>query len=105
MLGLGIGIRFRTFSYSCSRRQHTRVSHDALGRFHSATTGDEANEGRGSNGGVWEWTSDVLNRHEGFDPTTIFPGYSEDFFDDKHQVVVRTISLGDFCFFLRLAGH
>ncbi len=66
----------------------------------------EAN-GRGSNGGVWEWTSTEFARHEGFDPTTIFPGqvafagstgcseidddtcrYSSDFFDGKHQVVV-----------------
>ena len=46
-------------------------------------------DGRGSNGGVWEWTSTLLDTHAGFDGTTIFPGYSSDFFDGKHQVVVR----------------
>ncbi|TFK79629.1 hypothetical protein K466DRAFT_606000 [Polyporus arcularius HHB13444] len=44
--------------------------------------------GRGSNGGVWEWTATVLEGHEGFAGTGIFPGYSSDFFDGKHQVVL-----------------
>ncbi|KAI0640552.1 C-type lectin protein [Trametes meyenii] len=43
---------------------------------------------RGSNGGVWEWTATVLDAHEGFAGTGIFPGYSSDFFDGKHQVVL-----------------
>ncbi|RPD52159.1 hypothetical protein L226DRAFT_574902 [Lentinus tigrinus ALCF2SS1-7] len=51
-----------------------------------ATAG--AQGGRGSNGGVWEWTATVLDGHEGFEGTTIFPGYSADFFDGKHQVVL-----------------
>lgn len=54
----------------------------------SATAGLAANGGKGSNGGVWEWSSTVLDTHEGFEGTTIFPGYSSDFFDTKHQVVV-----------------
>ncbi len=57
-----------------------------------ATAGLAANDGRGSNGGVWEWSSTLLDTHEGFDGTTIFPGYSSDFFDGKHQVVVSDIS-------------
>lgn len=32
--------------------------------------------GRGSNGGVWEWTSTVLEDHDGLVPTKLFPGYS-----------------------------
>ncbi|OSD01960.1 hypothetical protein PYCCODRAFT_1368312 [Trametes coccinea BRFM310] len=44
--------------------------------------------GRGSNGGVWEWTATVLDAHAGFVGTGIFPGYSADFFDGKHQVVL-----------------
>lgn len=52
-----------------------------------ATAGIGSN-GRGSNGGVWEWTSTLLDAHAGFDGTTIFPGYSSDFFDSKHQVVL-----------------
>lgn len=45
-------------------------------------------DGRGSNGGIWEWTSTVFDTHEGLVPTKLFTGYSEDFFDTKHQVVV-----------------
>ena len=44
--------------------------------------------GRGSNGGVWEWTSTVFDTHDDFAGTAIFPGYSSDFFDQKHHVVV-----------------
>ena len=57
-------------------------------RLHSATAGLAEHGGRGSNGGVWEWTSTVLDTHPGFAGTSIFPGYSSDFFDTKHQVVV-----------------
>lgn len=37
---------------------------------------------------MWEWTSTVLDIHDGFVGTTIFPGYSSDFFDQKHYVVI-----------------
>ena len=37
---------------------------------------------------MWEWTSTTLDAHEGFAGTGIFPGYSADFFDGKHQVVL-----------------
>ena len=50
--------------------------------------GLDAYGGRGSNGGVWEWTTTAFHAHEGFIPTKLFTGYSEDFFDTKHQVVV-----------------
>ncbi|KAF8635186.1 hypothetical protein AX17_003962 [Amanita inopinata Kibby_2008] len=53
-----------------------------------ATTGLDDYQGRGSNGGVWEWTSTVFDTHEGLSPTKLFVGYSTDFFDMKHQVVL-----------------
>jgi len=53
-----------------------------------ATTGAERTGGKGSNGGVWEWTSTVFNKYDGFVPSTLYPGYSMDFFDDSHQVVM-----------------
>ncbi|KAF9528475.1 DUF323 domain-containing protein [Crepidotus variabilis] len=57
--------------------------------------------GKGSNGGVWEWTSTLLDTHEGFVPTNLFTGYSEDFFDFKHH-----ISLGaSYATLPRLAGR
>ncbi|KAG8868209.1 hypothetical protein FRB97_002624, partial [Tulasnella sp. 331] len=45
-------------------------------------------ESRGHNGGVWEWTSTIWDTHERFKPSTLYPGYSSDFFDGKHQVVL-----------------
>jgi hypothetical protein len=36
------------------------------------TTGAE--RGRGTNGGVWEWTSTVFDRHEGFVGSELYPG-------------------------------
>lgn len=27
-------------------------------------------------GGVWEWTSTVLEAHEGFKPMELYPGYT-----------------------------
>ncbi|KAJ7780841.1 DUF323 domain-containing protein [Mycena maculata] len=53
-----------------------------------ATTGGERSGGKGSNGGVWEWTSTVFDKYEGFVPSTLYPGYSADFFDGAHQVVL-----------------
>ncbi|KAF8585097.1 hypothetical protein K439DRAFT_1410265 [Ramaria rubella] len=44
--------------------------------------------GKGHNGGVWEWTSTVFDNYEGFVPSNLYPGYSLDFFDQNHQVVV-----------------
>lgn len=39
-------------------------------------------------GDVWEWTSTVWNYYEGFIPSEFYPGYSSDFFDGKHRVVL-----------------
>lgn len=52
------------------------------------TMGLEIYNGKGSNGGVWEWTSTTFDNHEGLVPTQLFTGYSTDFFDTKHQVAV-----------------
>ncbi|KAI6046415.1 C-type lectin protein [Pisolithus marmoratus] len=53
-----------------------------------ATTGQEKLGSRGSNGGIWEWTSTPFSSHEGLFPTDHFPGYSTDFHDGKHHVVL-----------------
>ncbi|KAJ7701438.1 DUF323 domain-containing protein [Mycena rosella] len=53
-----------------------------------ATTGGERSGGKGGNGGVWEWTSTVFDRYDGFVPSTLYPGYSMDFFDGAHRVVL-----------------
>ncbi|KAF8638064.1 hypothetical protein AX16_010696 [Volvariella volvacea WC 439] len=53
-----------------------------------ATMGCSENAGKGTNGGVWEWTSTLFDTHDGISPTNLFTGYSTDFFDTKHQVVL-----------------
>ncbi|KAI0365693.1 DUF323 domain-containing protein [Pilatotrama ljubarskyi] len=53
-----------------------------------ATSGGAKDGGKGHNGGVWEWTSTVFDKHEGFVPSKLYPGYSTDFFDNHHQVVI-----------------
>ncbi|KAJ3565282.1 hypothetical protein NP233_g7732 [Leucocoprinus birnbaumii] len=53
-----------------------------------ATTGGSGNGGKGCNGGVWEWTSTVMDKVDGFSPSKLYPGYSKDFFDGKHNIVI-----------------
>ena len=60
-----------------------------------------AYNGKGSNGGVWEWTSTTFDNHEGLVPTQLFTGYSTDFFDTKHQVVVSILLTLDSSSYIR----
>ena len=77
-----------------------------------ATTGGPRDGGKGHNGGVWEWTSTMFEKHQGFAQSKLYPGYvqssvhdlpvfirwliglrgnrrySTDFFDTHHQVVI-----------------
>jgi formylglycine-generating enzyme required for sulfatase activity len=32
-------------------------------------------EGKGHNGGIWEWTSTVFDGHEGYLQSELYPGY------------------------------
>ena len=57
--------------------------------------------GQGSMGGVWEWTATPLRKHEGFEPMALYPGYSADFFDEKHNVVLG----GSWASHPRMAGR
>ncbi|KAJ5433330.1 Ergothioneine biosynthesis protein 1 [Penicillium daleae] len=43
--------------------------------------------GQGDLGGVWEWTSTPLTAHKGFKAMEIYPGYTSDFFDGKHNII------------------
>ena len=40
---------------------------------------------------MWEWTSTVFDKHEGFKLSTLYPGFSANVFDNLHNVVVRDI--------------
>ncbi|KAH8550613.1 hypothetical protein BGW37DRAFT_497697 [Umbelopsis sp. PMI_123] len=39
-------------------------------------------------GDVWEWTSSVWDSYDGFETSVVYPGYSADFFDGKHNVIL-----------------
>ncbi|KAK0641576.1 C-type lectin protein [Cercophora newfieldiana] len=57
--------------------------------------------GQGDMGGVWEWTSTVLRPWEGFSPMPLYPGYTADFFDEKHNIVLG----GSWATHPRIAGR
>ncbi|OQN97327.1 hypothetical protein B0A48_16391 [Cryoendolithus antarcticus] len=57
--------------------------------------------GQGGMGGLWEWTCSVLERHEGYEPMELYPAYSSDFFDGKHNVVLG----GSWATLPRIAGR
>jgi len=57
--------------------------------------------GQAGMGGVWEWTSTPLTRHEGFEEMPLYPAYSSDFFDGKHNVVLG----GSWATVPRIAGR
>uniref|UniRef100_A0A1D1YRC5 Meiotically up-regulated gene 158 protein n=1 Tax=Anthurium amnicola TaxID=1678845 RepID=A0A1D1YRC5_9ARAE len=39
-------------------------------------------------GSGWEWTSTELNMYPGFKKSELYPGYSSDFFDGKHVIIL-----------------
>ncbi|KAH6676690.1 C-type lectin protein [Halenospora varia] len=57
--------------------------------------------GQADMGGVWEWTSSVLAKHEGFEPMRLYPAYTADFFDGKHNIVLG----GSWSTLPRIAGR
>ncbi|CAG8922471.1 unnamed protein product [Penicillium salamii] len=57
--------------------------------------------GQSDMGGLWEWTSTPLMPHEGFKSMDIYPGYTSDFFDGKHHIVLG----GSWATFPRIAGR
>ncbi|EFX04429.1 duf323 domain containing protein [Grosmannia clavigera kw1407] len=57
--------------------------------------------GQSEMGGVWEWTSSPLHRHAGFEPMKLYPAYTADFFDGKHNIVLG----GSWATHPRLAGR
>lgn len=47
-------------------------------RWHPISVTDKGNKlcGQSDLGGVWEWTSTVLEQHQGFQPMELYPGYT-----------------------------
>ncbi|KAL3460853.1 hypothetical protein BJX64DRAFT_289981 [Aspergillus heterothallicus] len=52
-------------------------------------------------GGVWEWTSTPIAAHDGFEAMEIYPGYTSDFFDGKHNIILG----GSWATHPRIAGR
>jgi hypothetical protein len=59
---------------------------DILKSLSRATTGCEKYGGKGSNGGVWEWTSTIFDKVDGFVPSKLYPGYYLIFGLEVHSV-------------------
>ncbi|KAF2799877.1 hypothetical protein K505DRAFT_320917 [Melanomma pulvis-pyrius CBS 109.77] len=57
--------------------------------------------GQSDLGGVWEWTSTVLEKQEGFEAMELYPAYTADFFDGKHNITLG----GSWATHPRLAGR
>ncbi|KAK4693243.1 L-histidine Nalpha-methyltransferase / hercynylcysteine S-oxide synthase, partial [Lecanoromycetidae sp. Uapishka_2] len=57
--------------------------------------------GQGGMGGVWEWTSSVLEKWDEFEIMGLYPGYTSDFFDGKHNIVLG----GSWATHPRIAGR
>lgn len=76
-------IRFR--SYTAASMQQCKVPNIGFKTWHPS---DVSNKEVHTLGDVWEWTSTIWDQYEGFVPSTLYPGYSADFFDGKHHVVI-----------------
>ncbi|KAJ3037093.1 hypothetical protein HK097_003606 [Rhizophlyctis rosea] len=76
------------------RKESDGVETEEVGRsgFRGWGVGDvdeeEDEEVKGLVGDGWELTGTVFDGFEGFRASEMYPGYSEDFFDGKHNVVV-----------------
>lgn len=57
--------------------------------------------GQGDAGGLWEWTSSPLAAYEGFERMALYPGYTADFFDGKHNICLG----GSWATVPRIAGR
>jgi hypothetical protein len=68
MWASGTGTPFRRFNH------HLRLWSVGTDHCHRATTGGERSGGKGGNGGVWEWTSTVFDKRDGFVPSNLYPG-------------------------------
>lgn len=67
----------------------------------SVTQNGDRLSGQSEMGGVWEWTSTVLEKYEGFEAMDLYPGYTADFFDGKHNIVLG----GSWATHPRIAGR
>lgn len=67
----------------------------------AVTSNGKTLSGQSGMGGLWEWTSSNLAKHEGFEPMPLYPGYTADFFDGKHNIILG----GSWATHPRIAGR
>ena len=82
---------------------HLRDANVGFRSWHPTPTTAEGSRlrGQGDVGGLWEWTSSAFAAHAGFEAMSLYPGYSADFFDDKHNVCLG----GSWATVPRIAGR
>ncbi|CAG8613079.1 621_t:CDS:2, partial [Acaulospora colombiana] len=54
---------------------------DSSSLLRSPSLGNPTRNEAPHNGGVWEWSSTIMDRHQGYESSILYPGYSSDFFD------------------------
>lgn len=67
------------------------AKHDPVYSLRSArlpSTNRDGTKTGASNGGVWEWCSTEFAAYEGWRTSELYPGYSEDFFDGCHWIML-----------------
>ncbi|ORY36723.1 hypothetical protein BCR33DRAFT_721934 [Rhizoclosmatium globosum] len=53
-----------------------------------AWTPRDVSDADGVVGDGWEWTQTCMDAHEGYVKSLVYPGYTSDFFDGKHNVLI-----------------
>jgi formylglycine-generating enzyme required for sulfatase activity len=76
-------VRFRQFA--CSHNLPKKVPNIGFKDWTPTAVNNKEVQFLGDN---WEWTETIWDKYEGFQASTIYPGYSADFFDGKHRVVL-----------------
>lgn len=68
----------------------------AFQHWHPVSVVEKGNElcGQSDLGGVWEWTSTTLEKHEGYEPMSLYPGYTGQFHPSKLLTIPDKLTCG-----------